>query len=997
MALQKQNLSITFGQGLDTKTDPLQVSPGKFLSLVNSVFNKGGLLTKRNGYTPTTTLPVAATTISTFKNNLVAVGSTLQSFNADSNQWVSAGNITPISLTTTPLVRTSTSQTNADVAVAPNGLACSAWLDANGTCYYQVSDSVTGQVVVAQTALEASSALPRVFSLGNYLLVTYLNNASGVHLKYVGIPIYNPSSPTAATDVSTVVEAITAGYDGSVANGILYLAYSASDGGGAVRVTYLNSYLSQGTTAVLAGKTTIRISVTVDTSGSNSIVWVSYLAVGTANIYTQAYSAALAPILTVTQVYAATTVNNLTSSATGNVLTLFTEVPGTYTYAPNATTNKVNKITVTLAGSVGSNSTVKNGVGLGSKSFFIGTKIYMLMIYGQAYQPTYFMIDSTGNIVGRLAYANGGGYITTQILPSVRVSGTAASIGYLYVDLLVPVNKTQGVTKISGVYTQTGINLATFEFTTVASTLEIGNDLHITGGFLSMYDGIKPVEHGFHVWPEDITVTTNAAGGSITDQTYFYVATYEWTDAQGNIHRSAPSVPVTIVTAGGNTSTNTINVPMLRLTAKSNVRIVLYRWSTAQQSYYQVSTVASPNVNVPTSNSLAITDTVADSSILGNALLYTTGGVLENICCPATDVFTLYKSRLFALNSEDRNLIDFSKQVIEATPVEMSDQLTIYVAPTLGSQGSTGPIKALANMDDKLVIFKANAIYYITGQGPDNTGAQNDFSDPIFITSAVGTSNPKSVVMTPMGLMFQSNKGIWLLKRDLGTEYIGAAVEAFNSSTVNSAVTIPGTNQVRFTLDDQIDALVYDYYYGQWSTFTNIRADSATIYQSLHTYLNTSGSIVQETPGLYLDGSVPVTLSFTTGWMSLSGLQGFERLYNVYLLGNYYSPHLLHVGFAYDYNPSNTQTLVITPVNNTPVYGGDPLYGSEDTYSASNVEQWQLSPERQKCQSFQISLMETYDPSLSVAAGAGFTLSGMNLVLGAKKGYPPKAANLSVG
>jgi hypothetical protein len=997
MPLQKQNLSITFAGGLDTKTDPLQVAPGKFLSLVNSFFDKGGLLTKRNGFVPTTALPVAATSIATYKDGLVAIGSTLQVFNQDSNQWVSTGNITPISLSTVPLVRTSTSQTSIDVAVAPNGLACSVWLDANGTSYYQVSNSLTGQVVVQKTALEINAVLARVFSIGNYLLITYLENTSGVHLKYVGIPIYNPISPTAATDISTVVGAITSGYDGCVANDKLYLAYSASDGGGAVRVTSLGPTLVQGSTKVLTGHFATRVSVTADISTTTPTIWVTFLETTVLDVYTTALSSALVTILGLTKIYTATAINNITSCATANVITVFTDVPGTYSYSPNATTNHVSKKTVTIAGTISSVSVIKYGVGLGSKSFFIGSTMYMLMTYGQAYQPTYFMIDSSGNIVGKLAYSNGGGYITTQILPSVHISGTTASIGYLYVDLLVPVNKTQGSTKIAGVYTQTGINLSAFDFSLVASTVEIGNTMHITGGFLSMFDGLAPVEHGFHVWPEDIAISTSTSGGSITDQVYYYVATYEWTDAQGNIHRSAPSVPMTVTTSGGNASTNTINVPMLRLTAKTNVRIVLYRWSTAQQSYYQVSTVASPNINVPTSDSIAITDKLADSSILGNAILYTTGGVVEDIAAPATDVFTLYKSRLFMLDSEDRNLIWFSKQVIEATPVEMSDLLTIYVAPTIGSQGSTGPITALATMDDKLIIFKSNAIYYLTGQGPDNTGAQNDFSEPVFITSTCGTSLPHSIVSTPDGLMFQSNKGIWILGRSMQTEYIGAPVEAYNSKTVNSAKTIPGTNQVRFTLESEIDCLVYDYYYKQWGTFTNIRAVSSAIYQDLHTYLNTGGVIVQETIGQYLDGSIPVTLSFQTGWMSLSGLQGFERLYQITMLANYVSPHLLHVGLAYDYNSANTQVITISPDNYTPIYGGDSLYGGENTYSVGTIEQWRLFPERQKCQAFQISLTESYDPSLGAVAGAGFTMSGMNLVLGAKKGYAPKPAANTAG
>lgn len=61
--------------------------------------------------------------------------------------------------------------------------------------------------------------------------------------------------------------------------------------------------------------------------------------------------------------------------------------------------------------------------------------------------------------------------------------------------------------------------------------------------------------------------------------------------------------------------------------------------------------------------------------------------------------------------------------------------------------------------DDKLIIFKPDAIYYVTGQGPDNTGGNNNFSDPIFITSTVGSSNDRSLTFIPAGIMFQSDKG----------------------------------------------------------------------------------------------------------------------------------------------------------------------------------------------------------------------------------------------
>jgi hypothetical protein len=44
MALQKVAIPINFSSGIETKQDPFQLSPGKFLALQNSVFTKGGML-----------------------------------------------------------------------------------------------------------------------------------------------------------------------------------------------------------------------------------------------------------------------------------------------------------------------------------------------------------------------------------------------------------------------------------------------------------------------------------------------------------------------------------------------------------------------------------------------------------------------------------------------------------------------------------------------------------------------------------------------------------------------------------------------------------------------------------------------------------------------------------------------------------------------------------------------------------------------------------------
>lgn len=1038
MALQKTSIPINFVKGLDTKSDPYQLSMDNFLVMQNSVFTTSGRISKRNGFASKTSLPNAQqTTLTTLNDNLIATGSNLYALSQDTNQWINEGTVQPVSLNTQPLVRVSTSQTSPDTSVAASGLICLVYVD-NSISYYQISDSSTGQQIVPRTSLGSTAHSPRTFLLGQYFIITFIATVTGTpHLRYIAIPTSNPTNPGTASDISSDVKSLTTGYDGFIANNSLYLAWSASANN--IKATYMSSTLSIAAAITIVGHTATYMSVTADLAQSTPVIWITFWDSG--NGYSAAYNQILVQILAPTQIITTVTINELTTIAASQTLHIYYENANNYNSTgayPNATkTDYISRTTLTQAGAQGGIFVVLRSVGLASKPIIqfvytlptaptvqvrgpilppgatlISFNIYMLATYGESNtdlasagpdQNTYFLIDDSGNIYMRLAYSNGGGYAASQVLPTISLLNDIYYVPYLVNDFLAPLNKTtnSGI-PINSIYTQTGVNLAKFGINTDGQhSSEIAGALHLTGGQLWEYDGVRPVEHGFQVWPDNVVSTTTTGAGAIAAGTYFYVFTYEWTDNQGNLHRSAPSVPVKQVTTTAS-STNTIYVPTLRLTYKiapNPVRIVGYRWSVAQQVYYQFTSLTSPTLNDTTVDYVTITDTSSDAQILGNVILYTTGSVLENIAAPACIDSALFNNRLWLIDAEDQNLLWYSKQVIETVPVEMSDLLTIYVAPTTGAQGSTGPMTALSAMDDKLIIFKRDAIYYINGIGPDNTGANSTYSDPVFITASVGCANPNSIVLTPGGLMFQSDKGIWLLGRGLDTNYIGAPVEIYNAQTVKSSQTIPGTTQVRFILDNSI-TLMYDYYFKQWGTFTNISAVSSTLWQGFQTYLNSFGQVFQEAPGTYIDGSTPVLLSLTSAWMNLAGLQGFERFYFANLLGTYFTPFKLNVGFAYNYNSSLNQTVLVTPDNFGGNYGVLPnTYGGGNGYgnSEGNVFTARIFPNKQKCQSFQVSIQEVYDSSLSVPAGQGLTLSGMNLIAGVKRGFRTQSANKSFG
>jgi hypothetical protein len=1055
VALQKQPIPINFAKGLDTKSDPYQLSMDTFLVMQNSVFTTTGRITKRNGFTNVTTVPnKIQTTLTTINDNLVATGSNLYALSQDTSQWLNQGIVQPISISTLPLVRNSYSQTSQDMAVSSLGLACLVFIQ-NGVAYFQISDSSTGQQIVKQTSLlsidTGSSAIvaPRVFVVGNYFYITYLATVSGQsQLRYIPISMANPNTATSSQLISSTVYSTTSGYNAAVLNNTLYVAWCSS--ASVISVTYIIGFSVQVPTTI-TGHTATYMSVTIDQYDSiTPIIWVSFWDSTSTNGYTASFSQSLVLLSGPTQIITGMSLNAFTAVAANGKLSFFYEVANTYASPYPVTGVKTDYIVAnTLTGTtLGTPKVILRSVGLASKAFInyvytlpsapraqvsgptlptgatlISSTIYMFATYGEINtdtnngapdQPTYFLIDSAGNIYSRQAYSNGGGYTTTQVLPSVSYENGSYFFPYLFADLLVTVNKgTNNGIPQNSIYTQTGVSLAQFQINAEAQqSSEIGGSLYLTGGQLWQYDGVKPVEQGFQVWPDNVQAVWSATGGSMAaipvsggsnTNAYYYQFCYEWTDAQGVIQRSAPSIPFAVTTTGsGTTGSVTLYVPTLRLTYKiapNPVRIVGYRWSQGQQVYYEFTSVTSPTINDPTIDFVTITDTQADSNILGNTIIYTTGGVVEDIAAPPCIDSCLFNDRLFLIDAEDQNLLWYSKQVIEATTVEMSDLLTIFVAPTLGAQGSTGFMTALSAMDDKLIIFKKDAIYYINGTGPDNTGANSTYSDPTFITASVGCANPKSIVLMPNGLMFQSDKGIWLLGRDLSTNYIGAPVEIYNSQTVNSSETIPGTNQVRFILDNNM-TLVYDYYFNQWSTFTNIQAISSCLWQGYQTYLNTQGQVFQETPGTYVDGSSPVLVSLTSAWMNLAGLQGYERFYFMYLLGTYYSPFKLNVQFAYDYNPSSLQNVIVSPDNQAQPWGGEANWGSGTPWGASadgGVFRARIFPQKQKCESFQISINEIYDASYAQPPGQGLTLSGMNIVAGVKKGYRPSTAARSFG
>lgn len=503
-----------------------------------------------------------------------------------------------------------------------------------------------------------------------------------------------------------------------------------------------------------------------------------------------------------------------------------------------------------------------------------------------------------------------------------------------------------------------GLYLSTFTFNTRNQYFneEFVNNMVVQSGMLQSYDGARLVEYGFNKYPEYIQAgqATATSGVGLANGTYRYAIVYEWTDAAGVRHQSAPGFSNEVVVTSGPKQVRLVYESLpLSMTKKltPNVVIRIYRTTANGIIFYRISTL-NPRFNNPQSfQSVTFADNEPDSDIIGNEVLYTTGGEFENVAPPSPKLIAVNKTRCFIVPSEYPTEIWYSKESIDGTEQPGFNPAFVKTLDLKGDE-----ITALAVMDDKIIAFKENKIFFFSGDGPNNLGQQDTFTEPDLITSDVGCNEPTSVTNTSEGIYFKSAKGFYLLTRDLNLEYVGRDVEAFNDEAVTSSALVNDTNQVRFTLESGI-ALVYDYFQKQWMTFSNHSASDAVIYKSAYVFAKAnSTSLFEETPGFYKDGNLNVKLKIETGWIKLNSLQGFQRVRRGIVVGNFRSEHKLKISIAYDYQDYYTDEIIWSAddLYDVTLYGSEALFGQDEFYGTNDDEttyQVRFHMPRQKCES----------------------------------------------
>jgi hypothetical protein len=447
---------------------------------------------------------------------------------------------------------------------------------------------------------------------------------------------------------------------------------------------------------------------------------------------------------------------------------------------------------------------------------------------------------------------------------------------------------------------------------------EAKNSTILSGGWPRVWDGKNIFSLGFNHAPSIPTATPSVGSGSLSPSgTYQYKAVYEYTDNFGQRYQSATSLPKS-VTMGGSDNTVTLTVrgmPDYIASAYTNAAITVYRTALDGTVFYkidnadQVTSHCGYNVTVQT-----IVDETADSSLTDNALLYTEGGVLDNEPVPPFEHSVVHKNRLFVVDVENGDLA-YSKEFLRGDGIHFSDEFRI---PT-GSRINR-PL-GIESMDENLIVFWEDKIGVVYGDGPNDLGEGGTFTLPRIVAyTGVKPDERRSIIKTHQGIFYKSTDGIKLFDRSMQVQDVGRDVIDLHTIS-GTEYKIVGAehnqkkHQVMFTQGSgagQAFVLVYDYLLNYWTRYiVNIDGTSNAVGSDMwdgdHVIVADAGTnrIFQQLAGQYYDGAVStadtIEVVARTNWIKLDGLQGFQRIWRGWVLGNYKAAHALTVGVDFDY------------------------------------------------------------------------------------------------
>lgn len=424
------------------------------------------------------------------------------------------------------------------------------------------------------------------------------------------------------------------------------------------------------------------------------------------------------------------------------------------------------------------------------------------------------------------------------------------------------------------------------------SNLEVNGVTMAASGALFEFDGHHTIEaQPYH--PPRVLVETSHAGGTTTADTFNIIAIYRFVDDAGRLHRSAPSLPVTVPAVSAKRIDAYVSMPpcpahcgLSAPVGMPYMDVELYATAVGGSTYFLLLNGLGQKLEYgapPTAPWFLFSGIAA--GIPGGVALYSSGASNEELVSePPPSLISIARicDRVWGVDAEDRSRIWFSKPLVAGYGVEWNAACTLNIG-----DNAVG----IADVNGLPTIFGERGIWTVSGQGPNALGV-GDFDVAQRLPHEVSAVCPTSICKTSAGIVFRSNRGISMLGIGLDLQPLGLPIDPLTPLTSGSAQIIKCLyderhNEVRVV--DQVNGLfVFNTVEQKWTRFlqdgANQQAMDTCLVDGRVWYLhkpNSGAWSIRRELGVD-EASYNVSAEsarITTPWIELNSVNGFGKVY----------------------------------------------------------------------------------------------------------------------
>ena len=941
MALEWRTIFVPLASGVNTGADPRALEAPSLAVCKDAMFDEIGGAQTRFPYTAKSSSILGGGTLADIRR-LATNGGELLAFTKDSlyswserdSKWVLKGTHLAVKTTEKSAFVDTNEQILSDRCEV-GGCVLFTWVNkAAAAANYKVMvaalDKTTGAVLLAPTqptngGINAITR-PRLVALASKALLFFIDQNDDLRVIDIDPSALSTDVVSASTSVAVNVAKYDACPTSAGTSAMVAAAYITTTD---YEVAIISSAAAVTATATKTGDVDGPIAI-ADSAGARLLV-------------ARANGTSIRGDLINNSTLADTSVNNVLGAATGativNQITACyrsVQVGGEWTcYVfwgadetdTSGATLLVETNTINNSAGIGTEASFRGRLGIASRAFDHDGRVYLWLAFAgssfttnstaqtqrAALQNTYFLYRDDAFLVAKAATNRGSGFSQAAgSLPGVQSLGSGEFAWCGGERRIINI----GVAQSS--YSDRGPREILFEFDSdeARRTARLGRTLYITGGEILQYDGVRLVECGFHIFPWVFDVAQVLAAGTNVDVgTHVYKGTLEWLNAVGEADGSttASSASQTWGAAGEaritfahiNVTHKTTNPPAIRMwrtpanpTAESPFYLITSEdpaAGTGDNGYFP---------NDDTGNTVDIDDNMSDATAQTKRAFEENGDILERLAPPPASIIAATQDRLFLAGIADNPYqIVYSRLRGSGEVATFHDALSVEVPP------SGGAVTGLAFLNETLIAFCEHATWALPNDGFSNVGSGQNYGPARLLSGDIGAVSHDSIALTPRGLVFESQKGIYLLGQGWDFQFIGKKVD-FWTDGVSSAHVMETEHQVRF-LSNAGWTLVWDYLVNEWSEWT-VNGLSATVWQGAYHY-NTSTAVSGEAAGY--GTAVTYAMDLETAWIPVGpgGKLGRGKVLWVQILGEAVSAHDLRIQVGRDYlSDSSGATLFQT-------------------------------------------------------------------------------------